>query len=108
MMMKFTAYAYYDDHTLTCETGDMDSLMAFLSEHEKVHCEVVSGFTGEILFIANCPGAKDYMERQFMFLCTGWGMFEAMAEEEKAQSQKEKLVREIEAVCEEFGAKLHY
>ena len=107
-MMKFTAHVYYADHTLTCETYDMDALMEFLKEHEKVHCEVISALTGEVLFIANCPGTKDYMERQFMFLCTGWGMFKAMAEEEKAQSQKAALVREIQEVCDEFGATLHY
>lgn len=107
-MMKFTAYAYYDDHTLTCETYDMDALMEFLNEHEKVHCEVISDLTGEILYIANCPGTKDYMERQFMFLCTGWGMFKAMTEEEEAQSRKAALVQEIQAVCDEFGATLLY
>jgi hypothetical protein len=35
-------------------------------------------------------------------------MFKTMAEEEKAQSQKAELVREIQEVCDEFGATLHY
>lgn len=70
--MKYGATAHYANAVVTCETDELDVLMNFLCEHEATHCDVVDGFTGEILCIMNNPTGEDYMEDTFMYTVVGW------------------------------------
>ena len=72
--MKYEAIAHYVNAELTCETNELEVLMNFLCKHETTHCDVIDGFTGEILCITNNPNGEDYMEDTFMYTVIGWSV----------------------------------
>lgn len=71
-MTKYLATAHYANADISCETHEMDVLMNFLSEHEETHQDVINADTGEVLYIGNNPSSEDFMEDEFLYICTGW------------------------------------
>lgn len=73
-MTKYLATAHYANADISCETFEMDVLMNFLFEHEEVHQDVIDADTGELLYIGNNPSGEDFMEDEFLYICTGWAV----------------------------------
>lgn len=102
-MNKYLATAHYVHADISCETWEMDELMKFLCEHEKAHTDVINAHTGEVLYVANHPQSRDYLEKEFMYTVTGWMAFQEATPE---PDPREQFVKDILEVCEEFSATL--
>lgn len=100
-MTKYLATAHYDNADISCETYEMDVLMNFLSEHEKIHQDVINADTGEVLYIGNNPSGEDYIEEEYLYTIVGWM---CMGEAEPEPDPREEIIRGIMEACEEFGA----
>ena len=102
-MTKYLVTAHYDNFDISCETYDMDDLIKFLNEHDKVHQDVIDALTGELLYDGNNPSGKDFIKDQFWCAVAGWNSLE---DSESKPDPKEKLIQDIMEVCEEFGVEL--
>lgn len=101
-MIKYLATAHYEGVDISCETYEMDVLMNFLCEHEKVHQDVIDASTGELLYDGNTPYGEDFMEDQFWNDVAEWMLLNTEFEPDP----REELIRDIMEVCEEFGVEL--
>lgn len=101
-MIKYLATAHYDNADISCETYEMDVLMNFLCEHEKVHQDVIDASTGELLYDGNNPHGENFMNDQFWDDIIEWMLLET----ESKPDPREELIRNIMEVCEEFGVDL--
>ena len=71
-MTKYLATAHYTNADVSCETFEMEVLMNFLSNHKRVHQDVIDADTGELLYIGNSPSGEDFIEDEFLYICIGW------------------------------------
>lgn len=101
-MTKYLATAHYANADISCETYEMDVLMNFLCEHEKVHQDVIDASTGELLYDGNNPYGEDFIEDQFWDDIIEWMLLDT----ESKPDPREELIRNIMEVCEEFGVEL--
>jgi hypothetical protein len=91
--MKNYAYnvnTYGENVEATFRTNDVrDALDTFLKGGAQgIHCDLVNGYTGEVLAIINCPGCEDYATDETMLMIKGM-IFEAWEGEEIAPEAEE-------------------
>ena len=91
--MKNYAYnvnTYGENDEATFRTNDVrDALDTFLKGGAQgIHCDLVNGYTGEVLAIINCPGCEDYATDETMLMIKGM-IFEAWEGEEVASEAEE-------------------
>jgi hypothetical protein len=91
--MKNYAYnvnTYGENDEATFRTNDVrDALDTFLKGGAQgIHCDLVNGYTGEVLAIINCPGCEDYATDETMLMIKGM-IFEAWEGEEVAPEAEE-------------------
>ena len=102
-MIKFEASVEKSNGSVVnCYTTSMEELMDFLVKYEKDYQWVIDNETGELLYRANHPTEKDYLDEHFQLLCLGW----ALSEPEPEPDPREEIIRGIMEVCEEFGVQL--
>lgn len=86
--MKNYAYnvnIYTEDSEATFRTNDVrDALDTFLKTGAQgTHCDLLNGYTGEVLAIVNCPDCEDYATDEIMLMTEGM-FFELLEGEEIA------------------------
>ena len=91
--MKNYAYnvnAYGESNESTYRTNDVrDALDAFLkSEASGIHCDLLNGYTGEVLAIANSPSGEYYATDEITLMIKGM-IFEAWEGENIAPEAEE-------------------
>lgn len=91
--MKNYAYnvnAYGESNESTYRTNDVrDALDAFLkSEASGIHCDLLNGYTGEVLAIANSPSGEYYATDEITLMIKGM-IFEAWEGENIAPKAEE-------------------
>lgn len=91
--MKNYAYhvnTYGENDEATFRTNDVrDALDTFLKGGAQgIHCDLVNGYTGEVLAIINCPNCEDYATDETMLMIKGM-IFEAWEGEEIAPEAEE-------------------
>ena len=102
-MIKFEASVEKSDGSVVnCYTTSMEVLMDFLAKYEKDYQWVIDNESGELLYRANHPTEKDYLDEHFQLLCLGW----ALSEPEPEPDPREEIIRGIMEVCEKFGVQL--
>ncbi len=84
--MKNYAYhvnAYGESNETTYRTNDVkDALDAFFTAIESdIHCDLLNGFTGEVLAIANHPEGEDWCSAETGLMMLGFLMEQAWGEE---------------------------
>ena len=100
-MINFEATVEKKDKTVVnCYTTSMDELIDFLAMYEKDYQWVIDSDTSELLYRANHPTEKDYLDEHFQLMCLGWALTEPEPD------PREEIIRGIMEVCEEFGATL--
>ena len=88
MEMNFAYHvnAHFDEVEATVRTNSPTiAIKEFLGHVEDgTHCDIVNGFTGEVLAIANCPDADNYVTDEMALMIIGhlcaetWGEAEEM------------------------------
>ena len=91
--MKNYAYhvnSYGKNVESTFRTNDVrDALDTFLKAGAQgCHCDLVNGYTGEVLAITNCPDCEDYATDETMLMIKGM-IFEVWEGEEVAPEAEE-------------------
>lgn len=99
-MIKFVASVEKSNGSVfNCRTTSMDELMNFLVEYEKDYQRVNNDDTGELLYSANHPIEKDYMDEQFQLMCLGW----VLSEPEPVPDTHVEPMKSVLEVCQELG-----
>ena len=101
-MKKYLATAYYANVDIACVSHSLDRIMDFLSDHENTHQDVVNAYTDEVLYIGNNPSGEDYIEDEFLNTIIEWAVTAPDGVKPQTDS-REKIIRAVEEVCEEFG-----
>ena len=101
-MIKYLATAYYANVDIACASHSFDRIMDFLFEHENTHQDVVNADTDEVLYIGNNPSGEDYIEDEFLNTILDWAAT-APGEAKPQTDVREKMIRAVKEVCEEFG-----
>jgi hypothetical protein len=82
---NYNVNAYGENDETTFRTNDVrDALDAFLKTGAQgIHCDLLDGYTGEVLAIVNCPDCEDYATDEIMLMTEGM-FFELLEGEEIA------------------------
>ena len=81
---------YGENDEATFRTNDVkDALDTFLTARAQcIHCDLLNGYTGEVLAIANCPDCEDYTTDETMLMIKGM-IYERLEGEEIAPEVEE-------------------
>lgn len=90
MNYAYNVNTYGENDEATFRTNDVrDALDTFLKAGAQgIHCDLVNGYTGEVLAIVNCPGCEDYATDETMLMIKGM-IFEVLEGEEVAPEAEE-------------------
>lgn len=83
---QYNINVYADNEEATYRTNNIKSALDDFLDNvaEGVHTDIVNGFTGEVLAIANCPDADNYVTDEMALMIIGhlraetWGETEEM------------------------------
>lgn len=83
---QYNINVYADNEESTYRTNNIKSALNNFLDNvaEGVHTDIVNGFTGEVLAIANCPEADNYVTEEMALMIVGhlcaetWGEGEAV------------------------------
>ena len=110
MTYRYNVNAYFDNAETTLKTNDIKTALDEFFEcvEEGVHCDIMDGFTGEILVSANTdePWITDEMSLMMLgYLCAEqWG--EEDDEEEDEMVTVLSLVNELAENCSAIKCKI--
>ena len=81
---------YGENDEATFRTHNVrDALDSFLKGGAQgIHCNLLNGYTGEVLAIVNCPDCEDFATDEIMLMAQGM-IFEALGSEELAPEAEE-------------------
>lgn len=87
---NYNVNIYTKDSEATFRTNDVrDALDTFLKTGAQgTHCDLLNGYTGEVLAIVNCPDCEDCVTDEIMLMTKGM-FFEALEDEEIAPEVEE-------------------
>lgn len=87
---NYNVNIYTKDSEATFRTNDVrDALDTFLKTGAQgTHCDLLNGYTGEVLAIVNCPDCEDYATDEIMLMTEGM-FFELLEGEEIAPEVEE-------------------
>ena len=87
---NYNVNTYGENDEATFRTNDVrDALDTFLKAGAQGgHCDLVNGYTGEVLAIVNCPDCEDYATDETMLMIKGM-IFEVLEGEEVALEAEE-------------------
>ena len=96
---NYNVNIYGENDEVTFRTHNVrDALDSFLKgDTQGVHCDLLNGYTGEVLAIVNCPGCEDFATDEVKLMIKGM-IYEALEGEEVAPEAEED-----ELVCSECG-----
>ena len=80
----------YAEDEITFRTNDVRGALDTFLTHgaQDLHCDLLDGYTGEVLAIVNCPDCEDYATDEIL-LMTGGVFFESLEGEEIAPEVEE-------------------
>ena len=80
----------YAEDEITFRTNDVHGALDTFLTHggQGLHCDLLDGYTGEVLAIVNCPDCEDYATDEIMLMTEGM-FFEALEGEEIAPEVEE-------------------
>lgn len=89
----------YAEDEITFRTNDVRGALDSFLVHgaQGLHCDLLDGYTGEVLAVVNCPDCEDYATDEILLMTEGM-LFESLGGEEIAPE-----VEEDEPVCGECG-----
>lgn len=81
---NYEVNAHFAKAETTLRTNDITVALGEFFEYveDGVHCDIVNGFTGEVLAIANNPNDEDYATDEMALMMLGHMMAEAWGEDE--------------------------
>lgn len=86
-MMNYTynVNAHFEKAETTLRTNDVRVAIQEFFDYiaDGVHCDIVNGFTGEVLAIACSPEGEDYATEEMALMFLGFMMEEAWGEEDE-------------------------
>ena len=91
-MMNYTynVNAHFEKAETTLRTNDVNVAIQEFFDYvaDGVHCDIVNGFTGEVLAIACSPEGEDYATDEMALMFLGFMMAEAWGEDEEVPTCK--------------------
>lgn len=89
----------YAEDEITFRTNDVRGALDTFLTHgaQGLHCDLLDGYTGEVLAIVNCPDCEDYATDEIMLMTEG--VFFELLEEEVITPE----AGEDEPICGECG-----
>lgn len=86
----YNVNVYGENDEATFRTNNVrDALDSFLKAGAQgIHCDLLNGYTGEVLAIVNCPDCEDYATDEIMLMTEGM-LFESLESEEIAPEAEE-------------------
>ena len=81
----------YAEDEITFRTNDMRGALDTFLTHgaQDLHCDLLDGYTGEVLAIVNCPDCEDYATDEILLMTEGV-FFELLEGEEPDPSEPEE------------------
>ena len=89
---NYNVNSYFADGSeMTLRTNNVNDAIKAFFENVKygVHCDIVNGFTGEVLAIACSPEGEDYATEEMSLMMLGFMMEEAWGEEDEDEEEEE-------------------
>ena len=87
----YNVNTYAENEELTFRTNDIRHALDdfFESANEGVHVDIVNGFTGEVLAIANHPEGESHVTDEMALMMTGYLAEQARGEEDEDDEEEE-------------------
>ena len=87
---NYNVNIYGENDEVTFRTNDVrDALDSFLKgDTQGVHCDLLNGYTGEVLAIVNCPDCEDFATDEVKLMIKGM-IYEGSEGEEVAPEAEE-------------------
>ena len=81
----------YAEDEITFRTNDVRGALDTFLTHgaQDLHCDLLDGYTGEVLAIVNCPDCEDYATDEILLMTEGV-FFELLEGEEPDPSEPEE------------------
>ena len=88
---NYNVNIYGENDEVAFRTNDVrDALDSFLKGGAQgVHCDLLNGYTGEVLAIVNCPDCEDFATDEIMLMTKGM-IYERLEGEEPDLSEPEE------------------
>ena len=86
MTYKYFVNAHFEKAEPTLKTNDVCAVIQEFIDcvEEDIHCDIVDGFTGEVLAIANAPDHEPYATTEMWLMMKGYVAASKEKEEEAA------------------------
>ena len=103
---SYHVHAYFTKAQTTLETNDVNVAIGEFMEYvaDGVHCDIMSGHTGEVLAIANNPNDKDYATEEMALMVLGFMIKEAWGEDAEPEEICDTCGGDVvDGVCQYCG-----